>query len=45
MAHHLAATPPADVDPARVDVPYRRYQDVWRRQNTRWPEFRRISDR
>ncbi|GAA3458414.1 SLATT domain-containing protein [Saccharothrix longispora] len=45
VAHYLAATPPADVDPARVDVLYRRYQDVWQRQNTRWLEFRRISDR
>ncbi|MGM1065412.1 SLATT domain-containing protein [Saccharothrix sp. Mg75] len=45
LAHYLAATPPAEVDPERVDEMYRRYQDVWQRQNERWMEFRRISDR
>ncbi|MFI9009382.1 SLATT domain-containing protein [Actinosynnema sp. NPDC053489] len=45
VAHYLAATAAADVDPEVVDAFYRRYQGVWQQQNARWMEFRRVNDR
>lgn len=45
VSHYLAATPNDRVDAAKVAEMFAEYQAIWDRQNTRWGEFRRISDR
>ncbi|MER5267203.1 SLATT domain-containing protein [Actinosynnema sp. NPDC002837] len=45
VSHYLADTPSDRVDAAKVAEMFAEYQAIWDRQNTRWGEFRRISDR
>ncbi|MEU4806928.1 SLATT domain-containing protein [Actinosynnema sp. NPDC023587] len=45
VSHYLAATPADRVDVAKMNEMFDRYQAIWVQQDTRWGEFRRISDR
>jgi hypothetical protein len=43
VTFYLAATPADQVDPARIEEMFERYQQIWDQQGDRWLEFRRST--
>ena len=43
LTYYMAATPPAEVDPRRLDDVFERYQEIWDLLGDRWLEYRRSA--
>ena len=41
LTFYLAATPADEVDRARIEEMFERYQQIWHEQSSRWLDFRR----